>query len=229
MKLASLISGGKDSIFAAYKTSKENEIVCLITIKSENPDSYMFHTPNIDLVGLQAKAMKLPLITQTTKGEKEKELEDLKEAIKKAKEQYQIEGIVTGALFSNYQRERIDKICNELNLKSLAPLWHMDQEEEMRTIINNNFKIIFSSIAAYGFKKEWLGKIITNKDINNLVELNKKYKINIAGEGGEFESLVLDCPLFEKQIKILDSEITEENESTARLVIKKAELKDKSF
>lgn len=227
LKIAVLLSGGKDSIFAAYKVSKEHELVCLITIKSENPDSYMFHTPNIDLVELQAEAIGLPLITQTTKGEKEVELKDLKQAIKKAKELYKIEGIVTGALFSNYQKERIENICKELSLKSISPLWHMDQELEMRTIIKNNFKIIFSSIAAYGFNKDWLGKTITDQDIDKLVELNKKYQINIAGEGGEFESLVLDCPLFKKQIEILDSEIIEETDNTAKLTVKEAKLKTK--
>lgn len=227
MKVAALLSGGKDSVFAAYKISKKHELICLITIKSENPDSYMFHTPNIDLVDLQAKSIGLPLIIQKTKGEKEKELADLKNIIKKAKEEYNIEGIVTGALFSDYQRERIEKICNGLKIESISPLWHMDQELEMRTLLKENFKIILSSIAGYGFKKEWLGKIITDKDIDNLVELNKKYKINIAGEGGEFESLVLDCPLFKKEIIIKDSKIIAEDENTAILIIKKAELKSK--
>ena len=157
-KVAVLLSGGKDSVFAAYKISKEHEISCFITIKSENPDSYMFHTPNIDLVELQAESMGIPLITQKTEGKKEKELIDLKKIIKKAKEDYKIKGVVTGALFSNYQGERIDNICKDLDLESLSPLWHMDQELEMRTIIKNNFSIIFSSIAAYGLNKSWLGK-----------------------------------------------------------------------
>jgi asparagine synthase (glutamine-hydrolysing) len=224
MRLAALVSGGKDSWFAAYKASKENKIACLISIKSKNPDSYMFHTPNIDLVELQAKAADLPLITQETKGEKEKELADLKKILKKAKDEFKIEGIITGALFSEYQKNRIENICKELNLKAVSPLWHMDQEQEMRLLIKDDFKIIFSSIAAYGLSKEWLGKIISDKDIDKLVELHKKYKINIAGEGGEYESLVLDCPLFRKQLEILDTELIEDDENTARLLIKKAEL-----
>ncbi|MCK5282953.1 MAG: diphthine--ammonia ligase [Nanoarchaeota archaeon] len=226
VKLGVLWSSGKDSAFAAYTMKKQNyDMNCLISLKSRNPDSYMFHTPNIDLVELQAKAIGIPLIIQKTKGEKEKELNDLKKAIKKAKELYKIEGIVTGALFSNYQRERIERICDELELKIFSPLWHLDQESEMRDIIKNKFSIIFSSIAAYGLDKTWLGKTITDKDIDKLVELNKKYQINIAGEGGEFESLVLDCPLFKKKINIIDSEIIEENQNTAKLIIKKAELK----
>lgn len=222
MRIAALISGGKDSLFAAYKAGKKHKLICLITIKSENPDSYMFHTPNIDVVELQAKAMDLPIIIQRTKGEKEKELIDLKQAINKAKDEFKIQGVVSGALFSNYQKERIEKICSKLKLKLLSPLWHIDQEKEMREILNNKFKIIFSSIAAYGLDKNWLGRIITNKDIDKLVELNKKYKINIAGEGGETESLVLDCPLFKKKIVIKKAQKRMENEFTGRYVVEAA-------
>ena len=220
MKLAALVSGGKDSFYALFK--KEKDIVCLLSMKSENPDSYMFHTPNIHLVDLQAQEMDLPVIWGHTKGEKEKELKELKELIKKAISDYKIEGIVTGALHSQYQKERIEKICDELNLEMVSPLWGMDQEQEMRELIKEGFEIIFTKVAAFGLDKSWLGKIITSKDVDKLVELHKKYKINIAGEGGEFESLVLNCPLFKKRIKITDYEIIEEDENTARLVVKKA-------
>ncbi|MBD3164272.1 TIGR00289 family protein [Candidatus Woesearchaeota archaeon] len=229
MKIAALVSGGKDSLFAAYKAGREHELVSLLSVKSENPHSYMFHTPNIDLVELQAHAIGIPLVVRKTKGEKEKELKDLKQIIQKAGQEYKIQGIVTGALFSQYQKQRIDNICRELNLKSLAPLWRMDPEQEMKELIKNNFKIIFSSIAAYGFDSSWLGRTITGKDIDRLVELNKKYRINIAGEGGEFESLVLDCPLFTKKLVIRDSKIIEEDKHTAKISIRKAELKKKTF
>jgi len=110
MKIAALISGGKDSIYAAYKASKEHEIVCLISFKSKKADSYMFHIPNIDLVKQQAKVMELPLIFMESSGIKEKELNDIKKALKIAIKKYKIEGVVSGALASNYQKERIDKI-----------------------------------------------------------------------------------------------------------------------
>ncbi len=229
LKIAVLWSGGKDSAYAAYVMKKQNyDLSCLISIRSKNPDSYMFHTPNIDLVALQAQAAELPIMIKETKGKKEEELKDLAAAIKRAKKEYGIEGIVTGALFSNYQRERIEKICDKLELKIFSPLWHIDQELEMRSLIKEGFTIIFSSIAGYGFRKDWLGRVIADQDIDKLVELHKRYAINIAGEGGEFESFVLDCPLFSKKIEIERSEIMEENESTARLIISEASLVEKS-
>lgn len=227
-KLGALLSGGKDSLFATYLMQKQNNIIkCVITIESDNSHSYMFHTPNISMTSLQAKSMGIPLIKGKTKGKKEKELEDLSNTIKNAKNEHGIEGIITGALYSNYQRKRIEAICKEIGIEVFSPLWHMDQEEEMGRLLKEDFEIIFSSVACYGLNKNWLGKIITAKEIEKLVELNEKYGINIAGEGGEFESLVLNCPLFSKKIQIKDKEIVEENENTAYVVIKDAELVEK--
>jgi asparagine synthase (glutamine-hydrolysing) len=186
----------------------------------------MFHTPNVNLTKLQAEALDIPRIEQQTEGIKERELDELEEALRKAKEKYQIEGVVMGAIFSNYQRERTEKVCDRVGLKIFSPLWHIDQEMEMRQVVKE-FEIMFSSVAAQGLDSSWLGRRITEEDADRLVELNKKFGINVAGEGGEFESLVLDGPLFKKRIKIDDFEIIEEDGYTARMVVKKATLVDK--
>jgi len=223
MKLASLISSGKDSLFAAYlEKEKGNEIKCFITIESDNPYSYMFH-PDVSLVKLQAKSAGIPLITENTKGKKEEELRDLKKAIEKAKKEYGIEGVTTGALFSDYQATRINKICEELGLKCISPLWHMDQEKELRSLLENYFEFIIVKVAAEGLDKKWLGKIVDEKTIDRLKIVNEDTKINIAGEGGEYESLVLNCPLFKKRIEIKKFEIKEDGR-VAWLDIKKAKL-----
>ncbi|KGK98926.1 hypothetical protein LI82_06470 [Methanococcoides methylutens] len=229
MKLGVLFSSGKDSNYALHIMQERGySIECLITIKSRNPDSYMFHTPNIDLARLQAEAMGLPLLETFTQGEKELELEDLKNAIIQAQDEYGIEGIVTGALYSNYQKDRIEKICNELGLESFSPLWHIDQEQEMRELLEKGFEFIFSSIAAYGLNSNWVGKIIFSSDVDKLVKLNEKIGLNIAGEGGEFESFVTDAPMFTKKIKINKFRLVERDEYTANVVIEDAELVDKN-
>lgn len=225
MKLGVLFSSGKDSCYSAYiMKSKGHELTCLITLISENKDSYMYHTPNIHLTKIQSKAMNVPLVIQNTKGEKESELEDLEKALKKAIKEYEIKGIITGALYSQYQKSRIEKIARKLKLKVFSPLWHMSQEKEMRNLLKNKFEIVLTSIAAEGLDKTWLNKKLTNKHIDELVKLSKKNGLNVAGEGGEFESLVLNCPLFERKIKIVDSETREENKNTAKLIIKKVKL-----
>ncbi|WP_172632577.1 diphthine--ammonia ligase [Methanohalophilus mahii] len=219
-KLGVLFSSGKDCHFAMYKMKEAGyPIECLITVKSKNPDSYMFHTPNINMASLQSQAMGIPLLEQETAGEKEVELGDLKKAIERAKKEYGIEGVVTGALYSTYQKERIENICSELGMHVYSPLWHMDQEEEMYKLMEENFHFLFSSIAAYGLSSKWLGKEITKNEIYELVKLNEKIGLNIAGEGGEFESFVLDCPLYSKRIEIKKSTVIDIDEYTARLNI----------
>ncbi|MCD6455807.1 MAG: diphthine--ammonia ligase [Methanophagales archaeon] len=238
VKLGCLFSSGKDSAYALWLMLKEGyPVECLITLKSHNPESYMFHTPAVELVELQAEAIGLPLIMEETQGEKEKELEDLRAALRESKMKYGIEGVITGALRSNYQKERIERVAAEETLKAFSPLWHVNQETEMRLVVNT-FELIFTGISAYGLDKSWLGRRITEEDVDRLVALDKKIAkhfdqtfpkfvgMNIAGEGGEFESLVLDGPaqMFKKRVVIEESEIVEEDANTARLVVKEARL-----
>ena len=162
----------------------------------------MFHTPNIEWTEMQAEALQLPLIKVKTTGKKETEVKDLKKAINIAKQKYNITGIVTGTIASTYQATRIQKICNELKIYCFNPLWQKDQEELLNEIVENKFEVIITQIAAEGFNKDWLGKIITKKTINELKKLNKKYKISLAFEGGEGETFVLNSPLHKKRLKI---------------------------
>lgn len=227
-KIGALYSGGKDSnlsLWLAFKDGKE--ISCLISLIPENIDSYMFQTPDINFLKLQALALDIPLLITKTKGEKEKELSDLKNAIKFAKEKYNLTGIVAGALYSVYQKDRIEKICKDLNIKLIAPLWHMKEEDEIKLLLKNKFKFIICKIAAYGFSEKLLGKVIDNKDLGELKRLNEKYKSNIAGEGGEYETLVLDSPMFKQKISIIDYEKIMQNEFTGDLIIKKVKLEKK--
>jgi ABC transporter with metal-binding/Fe-S-binding domain ATP-binding protein len=223
MKLGALFSGGKDSTFAIFKAREQHEVVCLISMISENPESYMFHTPNISLVRLQAEALGLPLVQAETKGEKEKELKDLKRTISVAKNEFSLEGIVTGAVASQYQYERIGKICKELGLECVNPLWKRDQVELLEELVKSGFKVIISGVFAYPLGKDWLGREMNMKMIAELAKLQEKYRISPSGEGGEIETTVLDCPLFRKRIRILEAEKVWKGDSGI-FRIKKAEL-----
>lgn len=214
MKLGVLFSGGKDSTYTTYLAKKEGyELACLITLYSENPDSYMFHTPSIKKTEKQAEAMSLPMLIVKTKGQKEKELTDLENAIEKAKKDYKIEGIVTGALHSVYQAYRIQKICDELGLECFNPLWQKDEFEYLDELIKNNFKVIITGVSAYPLDSSWLGREINKEFIKDVKELHQKYKIHPAGEGGEFETFVLDCPLFQKPLEVKNKKISGEKNS----------------
>ncbi|MFH0978337.1 MAG: diphthine--ammonia ligase [Candidatus Woesearchaeota archaeon] len=225
LRLGVLFSGGKDSCYAAYVMNRQNyKVCCLITIESENPDSYMFHTPNIGLTELQAMAMEMPIVKQRTKGIEGLELEDLKKALVTAKKEHKIEGVVTGALYSTYQRSRIEKVADSLGLKIFSPLWHLNQESEMREILNQGFKFIVIKIAADGLDKSWLGKQICQEDVDKLTILHEKNRINIAFEGGEAETLVISGPLFKKRLMIEEAQSEMENKCTGIYNIKKIRL-----
>jgi asparagine synthase (glutamine-hydrolysing) len=225
MKLGVLFSGGKDSTFATELADYgQNEVVCLMSMKSENKDSYMFHTPNIDLTELQAKSLNLPLISSKTEGKKEAELIDLRRLIQKAQKEYGIEGVVTGAVESVYQASRIQKICSDLKLWCFNPLWQLDQEELLNQLIKRGYEIIISGIAAYPMDEKWLGRKLTKTMIEELVELREKFGVNPAGEGGEFESLVLNGPNFKKRIQINKYKIQYKNHAGV-FSVEDAELK----
>jgi diphthine-ammonia ligase len=204
MRLAVLFSGGKDSTLALLKAMKKEDVVCLISMMSRNKESYMFHTPNIEITRLQARAIGLPIIQKLTEGQKEKELKDLKQAIRRAKEEFKIEGVATGAVESVYQAERIQRICYQLRLWCFNPLWKRDQQELLEEIVGRGFRVIISGVFAYPLDKSWLGKEIDIGLVRRLVALKKEYGISPSGEGGEIETTVLDAPFFRRKVVVLD-------------------------
>ena len=226
MRLGVLFSGGKDSTLALHLAAEKEEVVCLITILSKNKESFMFHTPNIDISALQAEALGLPQITKTTEGEKEKELLDLEDAIAQAARKFQIEGVVTGAIESVYQAERVQRICHRLGLWCFNPLWKHDQKALLEELLEKQFKVIISGVFAYPLDEKWLGKQIDSKLIDRLVDLQQKYGLSPSGEGGEIETTVLDAPLFKKKIEVLDFSVEAKGNSGV-FIIKQARLVSK--
>jgi len=206
MRLAVLFSGGKDSAYALMKAAEHDKVVCLVSIISKNPESFMYHTPNINLTKLQAEAAGIPLITKHTLGEKETELDDLEEALREAKQKYKVEGVVTGAIESVYQATRVQRICDKLELWCFNPLWKKNQVELLNELLENNFKIIIAGVFASGLDESWLGRELDKKTIAELVNLQNKIGISPSGEGGELETSVLDAPFFKKKIEIIKSE-----------------------
>ena len=220
MKVAALFSGGKDSTFGIYKAKQSGlNITHLVSLFPEKEDSWMFHSINIHLTEMLAEAMNTPIIIKQTSGEKEKELKDLKHVLK----DLEINGVVSGAIASEYQKTRVEKICNELGIKSFTPLWGKNQEEVLAEIVDLGFKVIIVGVFAEGLDESWLGRKIDKKSINELIEIRRKYLINEAGEGGEFETLVLDGPIFKKKL-VLDEISKEWKRDCGVLRVKKAHL-----
>jgi diphthine-ammonia ligase len=202
MKLGVLYSGGKDSTFVCGRAREEEEVACLITVNPRNRDSYMFHTPNIRWVRLQAEAAELPLVEVESAGQEETELGDLTRAILLARDKYGIEGVVTGAILSVYQATRIQRICRDLDLWCFNPLWHTDQEAYMRRLIESGFEVIVTGVFSAPFDESWLGRKIDERMLEELTRFSRRHRITLTGEGGEYETFVLDAPFFVKRILV---------------------------
>lgn len=225
MRVAALISGGKDSALALHRVLKQGyDVKYLVTMIPRRADSWMFHFPNIHLTELFSKAAGIPLVKAETAGVKEAELEDLKRLLAGLN----ADGIVSGAVASEYQKTRIERICQELGLESITPLWHEDPYTLLCEIVNERFEVVFVGVYAYGFDASWLGRVIDPKMIDELVELNRRYHVSIVGEGGEYETLVLDAPFFKKKICLVRTERIWERQS-GYLLVKKAELTEKIY
>ncbi len=173
----------------------------------------MFHYPNIDLTESQAEAIGLPLIRRRTAGQKEEELKDLAGALEESKASMKIEGIVSGAIDSDYQKSRIDRSAHEAGLKSFAPLWRKNPTQLLSDQFLAGFKSIICGVYAHGFDKTWLGRSLNEETIQALSKLKERFGIHPSGEGGEYETLVLDGPIFKQELCI-DQDSEEWNPST---------------
>lgn len=223
MRVAVLATGGKDSTLALYHVLEErHDVAYLVSMIPLREDSWMFHYPNIRIAELFAEAVNIPLIKAETSGIKEEEVEDLKHLIKKL----DIGGVVSGGIASNYQKTKVDDICRQLKLQCITPLWHKDPLEILSEILNLGFEVIITGVYAYGFDKQWLGRKIDAETVQDLIRLNEQHGISLVGEGGEYETLVLDAAFFKKRIKIIEAEKVWKGQSGCFLV-SEAELEEK--
>ncbi|VDN27767.1 unnamed protein product [Gongylonema pulchrum] len=220
MKIVGLISGGKDSCYNLMKCIEHgHEIVCLANLYpspsgQEEIDSYMYQCVASNGVQLYSEATDLPYYGREIKGRPIEvgadyeptrcdEVEDLYELLAFIKRKHPaIQAVSSGAILSSYQKNRIENVCQRLNLQSLTYLWNLDQAFLFDQIISSGIEAIVVKVAALGLSKNHLGKPL--KEMRSiLLDLNNRYGVHICGEGGEYETFVLDCPLFKKKI-VLD-------------------------
>ncbi|KYO28747.1 ATP-binding domain-containing protein 4 [Alligator mississippiensis] len=226
MRVVALISGGKDSCYNMMQcVAAGHQIVALAnlrpaenTVKTDELDSYMFQTVGHHAIDLYADAMDLPLYRRTIKGSsvdigrvytrcEADEVEDLYHLLKLVKEQEGVKGVSVGAILSDYQRVRVEDVCKRLNLQPLAYLWRRNQEALLREMISSDIQAMIIKVAAFGLDPDkHLGKTLDQME-PYLLELSKKYGVHMCGEGGEYETFTLDCPLFKKKIVVDSSDV----------------------
>lgn len=203
MSWAALTSGGKDSMLACQKAIDAGmDVRYLVTVRPKNPDSYMFHSANLDAVPVIARIAGREYVEILTHGRKEEELADLEEGLAALN----IEGITAGAVASEYQAERVRAITDRLGLSLFTPLWHMDTELLVREVADRmDARIVVT--AADGLDESFLGARFDDTLIARLKSVARTRHINIAGEGGEYESLTLYAPFYSRPVTYETAEI----------------------
>jgi len=192
-------SGGKDSASAWWWASCRGwDISQIITVKVEGEDSHMFQIPGVEISKIQASIAGVPYHEVKVTGEENLEVHQLKQHIA----DLQIDGLVVGALRSDYQKSRLERMTEELGIRIWTPLWHQNGEHHVRQMIENSFSIMISSVSCEGLDESWLGRILTLNDFEQLKTLSKKYRFHIDGEGGEYETIILSGPHLNQKISI---------------------------
>ena len=207
MKLASLFSGGKDSTYAIYVVQKQgHDIACLLSIFPKSDESHLLHHPSMQWTKLQSKSMNIPQLSiSSVSNDIDVELSLLEILLQKAKEQFDIEGVVHGGIESNFQKNKFETICSKLGLTVVTPLWKIESQQYMNDLLDSKFEFIITAVSSDGLDDSWLGKLIYKSDIDILKHLSQKFGFNLNFEGGEAETFVINCPLFTNSIKIIKS------------------------
>ena len=203
MRLASLYSGGKDSTFSLYLMEQSgHDIPYLVNVVPEDAASWIFHTPNLSVVPLMAESMGKELVTAKSSGTEEGDMEGLRNAL----DGLDVEGVVSGAIWSDYQWDRMNIVCGDLGLKLMPPLWRKDQDMLMDQFIDSGIRSMIVGCYAEGLGEEWLGRIIDRQAVEELKAIRARTGISIMGEGGEYESLTIDSPMHSCPLEIVSSE-----------------------
>lgn len=191
MRVAVLSSGGKDSAAAWWWAQcKGWEVTALVTVNITGDDSWMFQIPGTHLVEHQARLAGVPWIQVDTPGVQEEEITDLENAIAGL----EIDGIVSGALRSDYQKSRLERMSERLGIRSWTPLWHQDSLEHMKGLVDHGFEVMLTSVSCEGLDSTWIGKVLTAESLLELQKKSERFRFNVDGEGGEYETFVIAGP-----------------------------------
>ncbi len=203
MSWAALTSGGKDSILSIQKAiDSGKDVEFMVAVRPKNRDSYMFHSANLDAVAAIAKVAGIKYREIPTHGRKEEELADLEAGIACL----DVEGVIAGAVASVYQAERIRAITDRLGISLCTPLWHMDTGMLLEEVAQR-MDVIIIVTAADGLDDRFLGAHFDQELIDRLKRVAAAHHINLAGEGGEYETLTLNAPFYTRPISYATSEI----------------------
>lgn len=202
MQVISSWSGGKDSCLALYKAPLEgHKVKYLLNFISKEYKRCCFHGVEARLIDLQAKALGIPLIQREVSRGMEEYEKEFKSAVLELKNNG-VEGMVFGDVYLDEHKTWVERVCGELGIKPIEPLWNTPAEKVVEEFVNYGFKAIVVSAKAELFDKDFVGRLVNKNFIKELI----KKKICPCGENGEFHTFVTDGPIFKKRIEIIKSQ-----------------------
>ncbi len=199
-------SGGKDSCFACYKALRAGyKVKHLVNFISKEYQRVSFHGTEKSLIRMQSELAGIPLYQkETTPDNYENEFKDAVKSLSTLG----IEGMVFGDIYLDEHRQWVERVCDELGIEAVEPLWGINTEEHLTDFIDKGFKAVVVSGQAKFIDKEWIGMPV---DMNFLRHLKAKPEVDICGEKGEYHTFVVSGPLFKGEIEITDKEVISRN------------------
>lgn len=199
VRVAALFSGGKDSTYAVYVAQQRGWTVShLLAIHPEDPESMLYHVPNLHATPLQAEALGIPLLEERAGTGEEAELEALRRILRRSG----AGAVLVGAIASDYQHRRVNRVSHELGVRVFAPLWRRNPEHLLADYLAAGMDIRFSAVSAEGLDASWLGRPLDATAAQDLLRLRDRVGVHPCGEGGEFETLVLHAPPFRRRLEV---------------------------
>lgn len=199
MSYISSWSGGKDSCFACYLALGEGyKISHLVNFISQEFKRVSFHGTESRLIQLQSQSLGIPLLQrETTWNGYEQEFRGavrslLPEGIK---------GMVFGDIYLQEHKDWVERVCGDLGIEAVEPLWDKNPENVFTDFIDAGFEAIIVSAKAELIDEGWIGQQVDRK----FMEYLKAKNIDLCGENGEYHTLVVDGPLFNRRIEIMES------------------------
>ena len=192
-------TGGKDGCFACYKAISEGNFDVAYLLNFRDMKKSGSHEINRELLSAQSQAIGIPILhIDFMSYEKE-----FKRVVRELNEGGAgIEGAVFGHIETH--KNLVDRICSDLDIEMILPLWNCDSEQIITDFIDAGFEAIVVSAKADLLGKEWLGRKIDKEFVSDLRSFHKR--IDPCGEFGEYHTFVIDGPMFKNRIRILDSE-----------------------
>ena len=202
MRVVASWSGGKDSCLACYKAVMQGyEVSHLVNFISREFGRVSFHGTRARLISRQAQAISIPLVQYKVPPDMSLYERRFKQAVSALKRK-QVEGMVFGDIYLQEHRDWVERVCSELGITPILPLWGMAPEHVLSEFIEADFEAVVVSVNAGVLSKKWLGQRIDRSFLADLKRLSQGREMDVCGEHGEYHTLVVDGPLFRKRMHV---------------------------